>query len=87
MLLFEAKAEIDERLKLAEESNYKEQIPEYIEALEIASKCIEKQIELADLLNDWEQTIDQEIERGDMYSVSLCHDIVKQFSIFEEEEE
>lgn len=51
MLLLEAKAEINERLKMHDE--YKEHIPEYFEALEIAVKCIEAQQRLCDMLNDF----------------------------------
>lgn len=40
MLLFEALGQIEERLKMSDE--YKANVPEYFEALEIAKKSIEK---------------------------------------------
>lgn len=46
--LINAKAEIDERL---ENTDLREQIPDYIKALEIASMSIEKQINLYRFLN------------------------------------
>lgn len=72
MLLFEAKAELEERLRLQDE--YVHEIPEYFEALEIASRCIDAQIRLADLLNDFTE---REIEQ-DTYSAKLCYDILNQ---------
>lgn len=78
MLIFEAKSIIESRLEL--KKDYGEHIPEYFEALEIAVKCMDKQIELIDTLNDWD--IETEVERGDTYSAKLCHDIVRQFSIY-----
>lgn len=50
MLIFEAKAIIDSRLKFNEE--YKDQIPEYFEALKMASKALEAQCRVADMIND-----------------------------------
>lgn len=82
MLLFEARHQLQERIDICD---FKEQIPEYIEALEIAVKCIDKQQELVDCLNDWD--IETEIKNGDRYSAQLCHDIVRQFSIYNEDEE
>lgn len=70
MLLSEAKKEIDDRLELADD--YKEHMPEYFEALEIASKCIEAQMRLADTLNDFSE---QELDR-DTYSARLCYDML-----------
>jgi len=71
MLLFEAKAEIEERLKLNDE--YKNDIPEYFEALEIAVKCIEAQERLADILNDfWADT-----NEDDMFSAKLTEDMLQ----------
>lgn len=72
MLLFEAKAELEERLRLQDE--YGHELPEYFEALEIASKCIDAQIRLADLLNDFTEN---ELE-NDTYSAKLCYDILTQ---------
>lgn len=74
MLMFEAKAQIDERLKLKDE--YKAQIPEYIEALEIASKAIEAQIRLADLLNDF-YAEDDDKHKDDMYSRALTLELLE----------
>lgn len=54
MLLMDAKAQIDARLTETTGKEYRESIPEYYEALEIASKCIGAQLVLADILNDWE---------------------------------
>lgn len=78
MLIFEAKSIIESRLELKKE--YGQQIPDYFEALEIAVKCMDKQIELIDVLNDWD--IETEIEQRATYSAKLCHDIVRQFSIY-----
>lgn len=71
MLLFEAKAEIEERLKLNDE--YKNDIPEYFAALEIAVRCIEAQERLADILNDfWADT-----NEDDMFSAKLTEDMLQ----------
>lgn len=83
MLIFEAKHEIDARLEHCQD--LKENVPEYFEALEIASKCMQKQMDLIELLNDWD--IETESKRGDTYSAMLCHDIVRQFSIYADDEE
>lgn len=72
MLLFEAKAELEERLRLQDE--YGHEVPEYFEALQIASACIDAQIRLADILNSFTE---KEIE-NDMYSANLCYDILNQ---------
>lgn len=51
MILAEAKGIIDSRIELIE-SDYMDQIPEYYEALKIASRCIEKQFNLVEILDD-----------------------------------
>lgn len=70
MLLFEAKAYIDERLALSDD--YKEQIPEYFNSLEIASKSIEAQIRLSELLNSFFDDLSEE----DSFSVDLVYEIL-----------
>lgn len=70
MLLFEAKSQIDDRLELSED--YKCHIPEYFEALEIASKCIDAQIRLAELLNDFTE---RELKE-DTYSAQLTYEML-----------
>lgn len=73
MILAEAKSQIDARLGLAED--YKANIPEYFEALEIASKCIEAQMRLSDVINEWWD----DITEADSLSAMLVYDILKQF--------
>lgn len=88
MLVYEAKEEIESRLTEALKHDYAKDMPEYFQALEIAVKALDAQIRLIDTLNDWD--IETEIKRGDTYSASACHDIVRQFSIYckdEDEEE
>lgn len=63
MLLFEAKEKID---------NVKKEN----EALEIASKCIEAQMRLADLLNDLQIDLYNEIHEKDMYSIRLVYEML-----------
>lgn len=72
MLLFEAKAQIDERLKI---TDYKEQIPEYYNALEIASKSIEAQIRLAELLNDFIATYNKENRYSEDVVIEFLNEI------------
>lgn len=74
MLIFEAKNIIDERLKLNED--YKEHIPEYFNALEIASKALDAQLRLADMINDL--SCDRE---GSTYSQALVLEILNECSI------
>ena len=81
MLLFEAKHQIDARLDETLQKDYKEHIPEYFEALEIASRCIQAQMELSDVLNDWD------IKDDDRVSGLLCYEILEQFSIYHKEDE
>lgn len=78
MLLFEAKREFDERLEYCAE--IKTNIPEYMEAMEIASKCIASQIRLSEILNDWDGKED------DSYSDSIVKDILEQLRFDYEEE-
>lgn len=81
MLLFEAKSQIDERLQ---KCDFKELIPDYIEALEIVSKCIEAQMRLADVLNDFFA----DCKETDTFSAKLIYDILEQFRFdFEEEQD
>lgn len=73
MMLFEADNEIQSRLELHQE--YKNDIPEYFEALEIAHKSIQKQMELADVINDfW-----LDVEKNDTFSATLVYDLLNQF--------
>lgn len=86
MLIFEAHSIVENmlnNLKANGENIANED--ELIEALEIANKSMQKQMDLIDLLNDWD--IETEEARGDRYSARLCHDIVRQFSIYEDEDE
>lgn len=73
MILAEAKGIIDSRIDLIE-SDYKDQIPEYYEALKIASKCIEKQLDLVTILD--ELLLDN---KDDYYSndlvIEILHDV------------
>lgn len=85
MLIFEAKHQIDERIETYDNGDLKGSCDEYVEALRIASACMQKQMDLIDLLNDWD--IETEDARGDSYSARLCHDIVRQFSIYADEVE
>lgn len=55
MLLIEAKAEIDARITEAQKTEYYSHLPEYFEALEMASKALEAQMRLANYINDLEQ--------------------------------
>lgn len=86
MLIFEAMNEIRGRLELKEE--YKKQIPEYFEALEMAYKALEAQTRLADILNDF-YAEDEEKHKGDMYSRLLCLELLEccRFDYIPEEEE
>lgn len=74
MLLFEAKAQIDSRLTDAMRADYQKHIPEYFEALEIASKCIEAQGRLADMLNDFVADFRPE----DSYSATLVLELLNE---------
>lgn len=72
MLLFEAKNEIDKRLEETMQTDYREHIPEYFEALEIASKAIDAQMRLADMLNDfWNDT-----KELDTFSARLTYELL-----------
>lgn len=87
MLLMEAKAEIDARLTEQMQKDYRKQIPWYFEALEIASKCIEKQMELCDQLNDMEQSLDIDSAAGVEYSVLEMYEALQEYCIYEPEQE
>lgn len=75
MLLFEAANEFKARLQI---NDYKDSIPEYYEAMEIAVKCIHAQIRLADLLNDF-YCENEEHHKNDMYSRKLCLQLLESF--------
>lgn len=85
MLIFEAKHQIDERIETYDNGDLKGSCDEYVDALRIASASMQKQMDLIDLLNDWD--IETGEARGDRYSARLCHDIVRQFSIYADEVE
>lgn len=72
MLLFEAKNEIDERIKHYEHSDLRQECKEYAEALRIASKSIEAQIRLSELLNEFLDGI----KETDNFSTSLCYEML-----------
>ena len=75
MLLHEAKELIDDRI---ENCDFKEEIPDYIEALELASRCIEQQMRLCDMLSSfWD-----DVSEDDSFSASLTHGILLQYSIY-----
>jgi len=74
MLLMDAKNEIDSRLSETIQRDYREHIPEYFDALEIARKCIEAQMRLADILNDW----DAGFKEGDSLSYKLVEQILNE---------
>ena len=75
MLLREAKELIDDRIK---NCDFKEQIPDYIEALELASRCIEQQARLCCMLNNfWD-----DVSKDDSFSASLMHGMLSQYSIY-----
>ena len=74
MFLREAKELIDDRI---ENCDFKEQIPDYIEALELASRCIEQQVRLCDMLNSfWD-----DVSKDDSFSASLMHGMLSQYSV------
>jgi len=62
MLLFEALAQIEERIQVAE--TMANHVPEYYEALKIAKASIEAQMELANILND----LSTATKEGDTFS-------------------
>lgn len=75
MVLAEEKAQIDDRLTETLRRDYKHLIPEYYEALEIASKCIDAQMRLADVLNEfWDDA-----KPTDSFSGKLVYNILEQF--------
>ena len=77
MLLFEAKSEIDKRLSENLKSDFGKHIPEYFEALELASKCIDAQQRLAHLLNEfWDG-----LTEADSFSAQLTYDMLRSCSI------
>lgn len=82
MLLCDAKAEIDARIEIIEK-DFKDNIPDYLEALKIASRSIEAQIRLTDVLNDFFCGFAE----NDSISLKLAYGMLKQFSIFAEFDE
>lgn len=82
MLLFEARGILQGRI---DHCDFKEQIPDYIEALEIAVKCIDAQMRLADIRNDL-----QTIPEGSTFSQGVMNEVLEECSFewkTEEEEE
>lgn len=77
MLLFEAKREIDSRLTEQLKRDYQSMIPEYFEALEIASNCIDAQMRLCDLLNDLYPDLENEVHENDTYSLRLVIELLE----------
>jgi len=67
MLLFEAAELFKSRLA---NNEYRDEIPEYYEAMEIAVKCIEAQYSIIDYLDAFNSE-DDEVHKGDMYSRML----------------
>lgn len=74
MLLYEAKAEIDERLAHYYKGDMTDlfELKPYIEALEIASESIEAQMRLAETLNDFTE---RELAE-DSYSAKCTYDML-----------
>lgn len=76
MLIFEAKREIDERIKLKSEYEKFSDVQPYFEALEMASKALEAQNRLADMLNTFDAE-DEEKHKDDTYSRRLTIELLK----------
>lgn len=70
MLIFEAKAELQERIDLINSEKYP--TGDYLQALEIAVKCLDAQQRVCDLLNDfW-----CDVKDTDTFSANLVYDII-----------
>lgn len=80
MTLFECVEELESRLTPVMRKDYEKDIPEYFQALELALKCVEKQMELLDFINDFEANFNV----NNRYSELAVDEMITQFSIYEE---